>query len=162
LEKGVVVQMVKSEVMRRGLWWVVLVALCASGCGKPAWEEPSPRSVFEQFLVHSLRGQSEQAWGSVDPQARERLLAARTELVGLVGEEKVGLTPAQMLVVGSVDHPMDIKRVEVVDPPSKEPAQGHILVLRLMYVDGREGEARLVWRDGRWFVKLPVGADQEG
>jgi hypothetical protein len=138
-----------------------IMSLCALasaliGCeGKQPWREPGPREVFEQFLMLVLRGEDAAAWAMIAPADREALLKAREELVKRVGEEVAG-PPERMLVVGDLDNEYDFKRIEVMDKLEQAPAEGQVIKLKLVYLDGREGYAQLIWQQERWFVDLPL------
>jgi hypothetical protein len=134
----------------------VAAALLLSGCeGNRPWLDPAPRAVFEQFLMLVLRGEDAKAWDMIAPEDREALLAARAELVAKVGEQVAG-PPEAMLVVGDLDNPFDFKRVVVEDKLEQAPVEGQVVRLKLIYLDGREGIAQLVWHQERWFVDLPL------
>jgi hypothetical protein len=59
-------------------------------------------------------------------------------------------------VVGDLDNPFDFKRVVVEDKLEQAPVEGQVVRLKLIYLDGREGIAQLVWHQERWFVDLPL------
>jgi hypothetical protein len=130
-------------------------ALSMSCQGRHPWQDPGPRESFEQFLMLVLRGEDEQAWAMIEESDRQQMLRAREALVKRVGEEVAG-PPSRMLVVGDLDNPYDFKRIEVVDKLESAPTEGQRVRLKLIYLDGREGSAQLVWRAKRWFVDLPL------
>ena len=134
----------------------IVLLLAGVGCSKdPAWTEPRPSTVFERYLMAWSQGSREKAYQMIDPEDRKVLEQPREELQAKLSEEATP-SASEMLVVGRVDHPFDLESMTVKDMP-EQIASGDTVTLTLTYFDEREGEATMVWRQGEWFVDLPMG-----
>jgi hypothetical protein len=137
---------------------VAAASFASLGCDeKPAWQEPGPEAAFENFLMDWYRGEYEAAFETIALDDRERLTKPLETLEGKLDEENLP-KKVDMLVVGRVDNPYDIKDVELAVALESAPEQGQEVTLDLTYHDGREGEATLVWSGERWLVDLPLEA----
>jgi hypothetical protein len=139
--------------------FVAAASFVSFGCDeKPSWKEPGPEATFETFLMDWYRGEDEAAFASIAPDDRQRLTEPLEELEGKLDSEDLP-EKVDMLVVGRVDNPYDIKDVKLEGELQSAPKEGQEVTLAITYHDGREGEARLVWGGERWFVDLPVAAE---
>ena len=64
-------------------------------------------------------------------------------------------SPDAILVGSAVATPYDFKKIEVTPPLTAPPAPGDRATLALEFLDGRQGQAQLVWEDASW--KLALG-----
>lgn len=138
----------------------VLVSIVSLGCEQErSWKQPGPEASFENFLMDWYRGEYDRAFGTIVAEDRERLTAPLADLEGKVDKKNLP-EESEMLVVGRVDNPYDIKDIELDEPLESEPDKGQKVNLVLKYHDGRTGSATVVWGGEKWFVDLPL-ADQE-
>jgi hypothetical protein len=139
---------------------IVAALSCALiGCDeKPAWQEPGPVVTFETFLMDWYRGDHEAAFSTIAPADRQRLIEPLESLEGKLDDENMP-DEVDMLVVGRVDNPYDVKDVELIGELRSAPKNGEKVTLNIGYHDGREGKATLVWGGEQWFVDLPIGAN---
>ncbi|MGM0555637.1 MAG: hypothetical protein ACQEVA_04575 [Myxococcota bacterium] len=134
------------------------LGLLLSGCGKP-WQDPGPDDTFETFLLDLYSGNRQAAFDALRQQDRERLTKALEELEGEVPEDALP-DRTQMLVTGRVDNPYDFKDIEYEEEFDQEPKEGTVVKLQLVYHDGREGQARVIWGGDRWYVDLPEATER--
>ncbi len=144
---------------------MVVIAVMSSigifGCEEErTWSDPGPASTFERFLMDWYRGEYEAAFETIAPEDRKALTEPLDELEGKLD---AGDLPkeADMLVVGRVDNPFDIKDIDLEDPLESAPQKGQKVTLELLYHDGRQGKATMIWGGERWYVDLPL-EDQAG
>lgn len=136
---------------------VVGLAACSSS-SKSSWDDPGPETRFEKFLMNWFRYDRKRAFEMIAPDDRE-VLTRSLEVV----DEKIGddvLEPHEMLVAGRVDNPYDLERIETERELESRPEEGTVVDLSLIYHDGRNGEATMVWRDDTWFVDLPLAGEE--
>lgn len=132
------------------------IAGASSGCEKSEdWRSPGPDGVFAEFLTRWFENDRQRAFEMVDPEDRGKLekpLEKVEERLGSQGD----LKGSEMLVAGRVDNPYDVKSIEVDPQLEEKPDAGTRVRLRLTYQDEETGEASMVWRDGKWYVDLPL------
>jgi hypothetical protein len=132
------------------------VSIAGSGCEKEStWDEPGPAASFENFLMDWYRGEYETAFETITPEDRRVLTKPLDELEGKLDAQDMP-AKADMLVVGRVDNPYDIKDIDLAEPLETKPDKGQKVTLELVYHDGREGEATMIWGGDRWYVDLPL------
>lgn len=138
----------------------LLAALSLSACSKGgavSWDDPGPVQTFERFLLDWYRGAEPLSWQAIAPEDREALLKKREALKREAKLPDDAVAPPHELFIGtSVDSPYEFRKIEVVEPLKEAPKPGHRVTLKLAYLDGREGQARMVWGGDRWYVDLPL------
>lgn len=148
---------------RHTRWMTLLVAGLVVGLAacnsspESSWDDPGPETRFENFLMNWFRYDREKAFEMIAPDDREVL----TEPLDKVDEE-IGsdvLEPYEMLVAGRVDNPYDLERVDTNRELESRPEEGTTVELSLIYHDGRNGEATMVWKNDTWFVDLPLAGE---
>lgn len=138
----------------------VAAALAASGfaCDSgESWRDPGPDQTFERFLLDWYQDNRREAFEAIDPEDRRRLLEPYERLEEQVDEDERP-EKHEMLPAGRVDNPYDVAAIDPVESFDDKPDEGERVTLELEYHDGRDGEATMVWRDGRWYIDLPLGA----
>lgn len=150
--------MSKRSISKFVFLWFVALGLTLSACGKP-WQDPGPDVAFENFLLDMYMNKRESAFEALTAEDRERLTQALEELEGDVPEDALP-EQTQMLVTGRVDNPYDLKDIEFDHDLTEEPAEGERVELELVYHDGREGTAAVVWGGDRWYVDLPEAREE--
>ncbi len=135
-----------------------LVLVCASlffaGCSK---ETPGPKESFEAFVMDLWRGERASAFEAVWPEDRQRLMASSEELRQKL-PELPPMEAEEWLVVGRVDNPYDIRRLEVVSGASASYERGDRVTVEIQYFDDRKGQVEMVWGGDRWYVALSESA----
>lgn len=131
-----------------GVKILFIIVLLLSACGGESWKDPGPRSIYEQFMIHTARARKAEALALVDP---EDIPLLTTGLDKLPKEQRP--PEDDRLVVAGIDNKFDIKRIEITQQFESEPAAGTSLELKLHYVDETTKVAHMVWR-GEWYVDL--------
>lgn len=132
------------------------IAGVSTGCeSNQDWRKPGPDGVFKAFLTRWFENDRERAFEMVDPEDRRDLEKPLEEVEGRLGS-RGDLEASEMLVAGRVDNPYDVKSIEVDPQLEAKPDAGTRVRLRLTYQDAETGEASMVWRDGEWYVDLPL------
>ena len=129
----------------------ILLTGCSSGA---SWEDPSPESVFERFLLNRYMGKDPEAYAMVSPKDRQALEVTRTSLKKYISEDQLP-EPHEMLLGTRVAGPYDFKRVRRVNKLGEQgPKAGEQIELSLEYFDGRTATAQMSWDGKRWFVDM--------
>ncbi len=152
------------DVASRHIRWVALavsvlvlgLASCSSS-PKTSWDNPGPETRFENFLMNWFRYDRKKAFEMIAPNDREVLTQSLDVVNEEIGDEV--LEPHEMLVAGRVDNPYDLERVETERDLESRPEEGTTVDLSLVYHDGRNGEATMVWKNDTWFVDLPLAGE---
>ena len=133
---------------------LIVIALAGFGCinGDP-WRNPGPRATFEEFLLFQMKGERALAFDLISPEDRTVLETDRSDVTARIG---VGLLtePWQSLWIRRVDTPFQLSKIEQPETFDVQPKDGQRVTMRLLYRDGAEGEATMVWRAPRWYVHL--------
>lgn len=137
---------------------IALATVNLSACSKSTtWDDPGPVQTFERFLLDWYRGAEPLSWQAIAPEDREALLKKRDALKREAGLKDDAVAPPHELFIGtSVDSPYEFRKIEVVEPLKDAPKKGQRVTLKLAYLDGRTGQARMVWGGDRWYVDLPL------
>lgn len=126
--------------------------------GSEPWNDPGPRDVFDAFLMHYFRGESELAFELVAPDDRAALTAPLETAGDIPAETKP--EPHEMLVVAGVHNVYDVSRMELARPLERAPRDGENVEIVLHHQDGTRSSARLVWIESRWYVDLPLEGEK--
>ncbi|RAL23600.1 hypothetical protein DL240_05420 [Lujinxingia litoralis] len=111
--------------------------------------------MFRSFVEHLWRGEDAEALNSLLPSTRARLMEPLQEAERALASEPQ-LSADDMFIVTQLDNPHEIEAV-TLDGEIPEPlAEGTRITLKLETLDRRQGEATMVWEDGRWYVDLPL------
>lgn len=137
-----------------GIAALVLVFVPLFGC-EPDAEVEGPEAVFRGFVEDIWRGNEATALESIAPQTRARLLEPLRE-VEAIFDDAQPLKSTDMLIVTRLDNPHELEEVEVVGEIPEPLVEGARVELALRTLDDREGEAAMVYQDGRWYVDLPL------
>jgi hypothetical protein len=135
-----------------GLAMMVSGASCRESS---TWDDPGPKATFRQYLMHWFHGESREAFEMIAPDDRERLTRPLDVLRERLDD---GALPEEheMLIAGRIDNPYDIKSMQASPTLESRPEPGTKVTLELEYHDQRTGRADVVWRDGQWYVDLPL------
>lgn len=144
-------------------WMALLVAgllLGLAACNsspESSWDDPGPETRFKNFLMNWFRYDREKAFEMIAPDDREVLTGPLDTVDEEIGDDV--LETHEMLVAGRVDNPYDLERVETKRELESRPEEGTTVELSLIYHDGRNGEATMVWKNDTWFVDLPLAGE---
>lgn len=137
----------------------VILLLGTVGCSQSSWDNPGPRETFENFLISRSQNDTEAMFNHIWKEDRETLKSSVESLENI--PENVRPAPHEMLVVAGMDHPYDIERTRLQDKIDGEPSEGQRVVIELFYLDGREGQATMIWGGDGWYVDLPLEAARD-
>ena len=121
------------------------------------WRNPGPRATFEEFLLLQMKGERTLAFDFIAPEDRAVLERDRVDARERIGEG-VMLEPWQSLWIRRMDTPFQLSKIEKTDSLEERPNDGHRVSLRLIYRDGGEGEATMIWHEPRWYVYLALAS----
>lgn len=136
----------------------LFLALLIPGCSRPEpWEQEDPAQALKVFLMALEIQQLDTAWEFLLPEDREVLEARKAEYDELTG----GSPPREAYEFLSPGHVVSSPREYLDMRVDEEASTDERTVMIVELHDESTFTVDMIRRDGRWYVDLPLEADNQ-